>query len=340
MFNSIRKSIQCTRLTRVDHKAHGACIDCGRRYGDEYGFPDLLIPDEIWEQILPGSDGGGLLCPCCILRRLYDADIKTVGEWGSGPLMTSVDTASLEAWIDSIHSWSKNEKFINFEDALKAAVKDIPAHTRFSEKAKTKRFPRLPREADLTKKIREVESAIRFLKDLTHRKMPESQDAYDTFAKDIVKQLKDLPTFNLNVKKNVKKGVRKWRIYLPPKQPQPEHARKTVKQLGYTEESLKRFHDELTKMKSSLPSDVKILLKEIDVFDKKQKKSLGLEAFDNPIPAVEVFKPEDGKKWFIDMGLGLVEAAALFLLIRMPYVIYEIIGDVRKLSTVYTSDKK
>lgn len=66
---------------------HGACFQCGRRYGDEYGFPDLMIGDKAWEQIMPERpEGGGLLCPSCICYRLHEAGIKTIGYFASGPI--------------------------------------------------------------------------------------------------------------------------------------------------------------------------------------------------------------------------------------------------------------
>lgn len=65
------------------------CYDCGRRYGDEYGFPDLEIPDEDWKRISPFGNGGGLLCPSCICRRLHDKEIITIGKFMSGPLKLS-----------------------------------------------------------------------------------------------------------------------------------------------------------------------------------------------------------------------------------------------------------
>jgi len=64
----------------------GACADCGRRYGDAFGFPDLIIPDDAWKAISPRGDEGGLLCPSCICRRLHEAGIKTTGRFTSGPL--------------------------------------------------------------------------------------------------------------------------------------------------------------------------------------------------------------------------------------------------------------
>ena len=70
----------------TDRTLQGCCIDCGRKYGDEYGFPDLVIPDEDWKAISPNHDEGGLLCPSCICRRLYDLGIETTGKFTSGPL--------------------------------------------------------------------------------------------------------------------------------------------------------------------------------------------------------------------------------------------------------------
>lgn len=64
----------------------GACADCGRRYGDEYGFPDLLIEGWAWEIISPKGNDGGLLCPCCICRRLKQAGIECKGYFMSGPV--------------------------------------------------------------------------------------------------------------------------------------------------------------------------------------------------------------------------------------------------------------
>lgn len=64
-----------------------ACYDCGRPYGDEHGFPDLVLPDEVWKRISPKEDGGGLLCPSCICKRLYDAGLSNVeARFTSGPI--------------------------------------------------------------------------------------------------------------------------------------------------------------------------------------------------------------------------------------------------------------
>ena len=63
------------------------CYDCFRPYGDEYGFPVLLIPDDMWIKISPTKDSGGLLCPSCICKRLYERGIHTQGLFESGPLL-------------------------------------------------------------------------------------------------------------------------------------------------------------------------------------------------------------------------------------------------------------
>ncbi|KKK67572.1 hypothetical protein LCGC14_2952710, partial [marine sediment metagenome] len=62
------------------------CVDCGRHYGDEYGFPDLVLPSDIWAAISPRGDGGGMLCPSCICKRLADRGLENVpAVFRSGP---------------------------------------------------------------------------------------------------------------------------------------------------------------------------------------------------------------------------------------------------------------
>lgn len=52
-----------------------SCEDCGREYGSEHGFADLIIPYSAWTQISPTGDESGLLCPCCIIQRLHTKGI-------------------------------------------------------------------------------------------------------------------------------------------------------------------------------------------------------------------------------------------------------------------------
>lgn len=52
----------------------GCCYDCRMKYDE---FPDMVIPDEIWESINPTfHDGAGLLCPTCSANRL-----NYLGKW-------------------------------------------------------------------------------------------------------------------------------------------------------------------------------------------------------------------------------------------------------------------
>lgn len=64
-------------------KAH--CYDCYRPYGDEYGFPDLVVPNAIWLKISPTGHEGGLLCPNCICQRCTKLGIKSKAVFTSGP---------------------------------------------------------------------------------------------------------------------------------------------------------------------------------------------------------------------------------------------------------------
>lgn len=65
-----------------------SCQDCERPYGDEHGFPDLVIPYDAWQQISPSGDDGGLLCPSCICKRLHNAGIRCEGAFMSGPIIS------------------------------------------------------------------------------------------------------------------------------------------------------------------------------------------------------------------------------------------------------------
>jgi len=64
------------------------CDDCERLYGDQHGFPDLVVPNHVWAQISPTGDDGGLLCPSCICKRLHDKGIKCEGAFFSGPIQS------------------------------------------------------------------------------------------------------------------------------------------------------------------------------------------------------------------------------------------------------------
>jgi len=62
-----------------------SCRGCGRPYSDP-GFPDLIVPDDVWERISPSGDSGGLLCPACIIAVITEQEIETIATFRSGPL--------------------------------------------------------------------------------------------------------------------------------------------------------------------------------------------------------------------------------------------------------------
>lgn len=68
--------------------ALAACFDCGRQYGGEHGFPDLIVPKWAWERVAP-VEGEGLLCPSCLCGRLHHAGIECEGRFTSEPLAAS-----------------------------------------------------------------------------------------------------------------------------------------------------------------------------------------------------------------------------------------------------------
>ena len=46
----------------------GRCYDCRLKYNE---FPDMIIPNDLWELINPTEHkGAGILCPTCIANRL------------------------------------------------------------------------------------------------------------------------------------------------------------------------------------------------------------------------------------------------------------------------------
>lgn len=75
------------------------CFDCGRDYGDEHGFPDLVIEQTAWNAISPDGDGNGLLCPSCLCKRLHVNGIECVGTFRSGPI-SAPPVALPEGWRD------------------------------------------------------------------------------------------------------------------------------------------------------------------------------------------------------------------------------------------------
>jgi len=113
----------------------GCCYDCGRPYGNEHGFPDLIIPNEIWRRISPTKDNGGLLCPSCIVKRVSDLGCGTysvVGAFMSGPIK-SVDPDLMHTirWVENLreqgHGWSCPDCNAGREQAAHNGVAEVGA---------------------------------------------------------------------------------------------------------------------------------------------------------------------------------------------------------------------
>ena len=69
-------------------RTYGKCYDCGLPYDK---FPcDMVINDKMWKRITPTyREGGGLLCPNCICRRLMQLG-------GTCVHVVSIDVGSFE----------------------------------------------------------------------------------------------------------------------------------------------------------------------------------------------------------------------------------------------------
>lgn len=94
------------------------CFDCGRLYGDEHGFPDLIVSNEVWRRISPTHDDAGLLCPSCICARLYAIGATSIyGAFMSGPVR-SIESPVMESlrWVENIRErLAREEKGTNPE---------------------------------------------------------------------------------------------------------------------------------------------------------------------------------------------------------------------------------
>lgn len=69
----------------------GNCHDCGLEYGGK-SWIEAVIPDQVWEEISPTQDMGGILCISCMAKRLRAFGCKpgTIPVWlcGMEPLMS------------------------------------------------------------------------------------------------------------------------------------------------------------------------------------------------------------------------------------------------------------
>ena len=69
---------------KIDDGGPAQCGDCGLDYNDP-GFADLVVPNDVWAQISPTGDEGGLLCPTCMVRAAVKAGTRTSAVFRSGP---------------------------------------------------------------------------------------------------------------------------------------------------------------------------------------------------------------------------------------------------------------
>ena len=86
----------------------------------------MIIPYDAWKQISPTGDDGGLLCPSCICKRLYDKNIRCEGAFMSGPI-ESVSGPTMNALrrVENIelaiagrdNAWSGIRSIISAKDA-------------------------------------------------------------------------------------------------------------------------------------------------------------------------------------------------------------------------------
>lgn len=61
-----------------------ACYECLLVYGGP-GWADFVVPDDVWAQISPTGDEGGILCATCMFRRMETLGIECDGRFTSGP---------------------------------------------------------------------------------------------------------------------------------------------------------------------------------------------------------------------------------------------------------------
>ena len=74
---------------KVDRTPNASCARCNCPYGS-HGFHDMIIPDDIWHEISPSGDDGGLLCPTCILAHMDELGLTDIPVYfASGPARIS-----------------------------------------------------------------------------------------------------------------------------------------------------------------------------------------------------------------------------------------------------------
>ena len=97
-----------------------SCYDCDLQYEQDDGFEDLEIPNDIWCQISPTGDDGGILCAVCMCRRLTKAGFSNIpGAFMSGPIDT-VSPHLMQAYRVAENCWERvqNMPRVSWDDSF------------------------------------------------------------------------------------------------------------------------------------------------------------------------------------------------------------------------------
>lgn len=64
------------------------CYDCGLPYEGGH-WVESVVPNDVWREISPTGNEGGILCINCIASRLYEIGLSDVPvKLTAGPLVT------------------------------------------------------------------------------------------------------------------------------------------------------------------------------------------------------------------------------------------------------------
>lgn len=100
------------------------CYDCGRPYGDEHGFHDLIIPNSWWVKISPTGNEGGLLCPSCICARLEKVSPRSFNV-PAAFMSGAIRTVSPELMDTMRHTENLRRDFHNFARTVSSELDDL-----------------------------------------------------------------------------------------------------------------------------------------------------------------------------------------------------------------------
>lgn len=144
--------VECRRM-------QGCCIDCGRKYGDEHGFPDLVVPAYAWMRLSPTGDEGGLLCPSCMCRRAHDAGLSEVEAiFTSGPFRKA-EPAPVAELVQKLEATQDDwpASLVKLELEAAAALRQLSAERDFERRVSAE----LQKGQDkLLERVKELEARL------------------------------------------------------------------------------------------------------------------------------------------------------------------------------------